>query len=354
VLLLTTVVFGLKAFCAPPAPAEGPPAADTDQASPSYAGAPASAGEVVHEARGYVIPTHSIQISPQVGGEVVWLDPNFKEGAVYNKGAKLAEIDPVIYAAQLKSAEAALRVAEVNLQQVETGSTLKDIEAAESLLKNLAGKLELSQLDERFNRAAGSGASRADMEKSIVQVKVDQAALEQQRQTLAKLKLLLVEQRLLGRAQVQKAQADREQAAKQLKNCTISAPTTGIVLTKKVELGGYVNALAFGAAGYLCEMADLRDLEIDLNIQQRDIDKVREGQDCIVKPEAFANSESFKQKHPDGYHGRVSRLMPVADRSKGSVSVRVAIDRDQVPPEEAGFYLKPDMSVLVWFKKGKP
>jgi len=352
VLLLTTLVFGLKAFRAPPAPAEA--ATDTQAPASAYAAAPASTGEMVHEARGYIIPTHSIQISPQVGGEIVWLDPSFKEGAVYTKGARLAEIDPVIYKAQLQSAEAAVRVAEVNLQQVETGSTLKDIEAADAFVRNLAARLELSQLDERYNRAAGSGASRSDLEKSIVQVKVDQAGLEQQKQTLAKLKLLLEEQRLLGRAQVQKAQADREQAAKQLKNCTISAPTTGIVLTKKVELGGYVNALAFGAAGYLCEMADLRDLEIDLNIQQRDIDKVREGQDCIVKPEAFANSESFKQKHPDGYHGRVSRLMPVADRSKGSVSVRVAIDRDQVPPEEAGFYLKPDMSVLVWFKKGKP
>jgi len=349
VLLLTTLVFGLKAFRAPPAPAEA--ATDTQAPASAYAAAPASTGEMVHEARGYIIPTHSIQISPQVGGEIVWLDPSFKEGAVYTKGARLAEIDPVIYKAQLQSAEAAVRVAEVNLQQVETGSTLKDIEAADAFVRNLAARLELSQLDERYNRAAGSGASRSDLEKSIVQVKVDQAGLEQQKQTLAKLKLLLEEQRLLGRAQVQKAQADRDQAAKQLKNCTILAPTTGIVLTKKAELGGYVNPLAFGAAGYLCEMADLRDLEVESNVQQRDIEKVVEGQDCVVKPEAFANDETFKKKHPDGYRGRVSRLMPVADRSKGSVAVRVAIDPGQIPPDEAGLYLKPDMSVLVWFKK---
>jgi multidrug resistance efflux pump len=355
VLLVTTVAFGLKAWHAPAAPAEEAPPAGKDDGPAAAAVPTASAGEVALEAKGYVIAAHQIQLSPQVGGEIVWLDPNFKEGAIYQKGDKLAEIDPVIYAAQLKSAKAALAVAQTNLQQVETGSTLKDIEAMEAQVKNLAAKLEMAQLDERYNRAAGSGASRADLEKSMVQVKMDLAAYESQKQTLAKMKVSLEEQRQVYRANVQKAQADVQQAEKQLRNCTMTAPTTGIILSKKAELGGYVNPLAYsGVAGYLCEIADLRDLEVDLSIQERDIDKVRAGQDCTVKPEAFTNSEAFKARHPDGYRGRVSRLMPVADRSKGAVSVRVAIDREQIPQDEAGFFLKPDMSVLVWFKKGKP
>jgi multidrug resistance efflux pump len=355
-LLITTLVFGAKALRAPAPSADdsGSAARPPDAEATTAPTATASAGEVVLEARGYIIAAHQIQLSPQVGGEIVWLDPNFKEGAIYQKGAKLAEIDPVIYAAQLKSARANLAVAQTNLQQVEKGSTLKDIEAMEAQVKNLAAKLEMSELDEKFNRAAGLGAARSDMEKSIVQVKIDKAGLESQKQTLAKMKLSLNEQRLVNKAQVDRAQADVQQAEKQLKNCTIIAPTTGIVLSKKAELGGYVNPLAFGAAGYLCEMADLCDLEVDLSIQERDIDKVFSGQDCVVRPDAFAKSDTFKQKHPDGYRGRVSRLMPVADRSKGAVSVRVAIDRAQVPPEEAGFFLRPDMSVLVWFKKAKP
>src|SRR5262249_10194198 len=146
---------------------------------------------------------------------------------------------------------------------------------------------------------AGMAASISDREKSIVQVKVDQAAWEMQKETLAKLKLLLDEQRMLARSQVNKAQADVDMATKQLKNCTIVAPTTGLVLSKKAELGGYVNPLAFGAAGYLCEMADLRDLEVDLSIQERDIDKVLDSHDCVIRPEAFTDSKSFKAKHPD-------------------------------------------------------
>jgi multidrug resistance efflux pump len=355
VLLLTTVVFGYKAFWGEPVTRVqiADAAVREGGGAPTTAAPAGTSGEVAHEATGYVIAAHQIQISPQVGGEIVWLDPRFKEGAIYQKGERLAEIDPVIYAAQLKSAQAALAVAQTNLQQVESGSTLKEIEAMEAQVKNLAAKLEMAQLDEKYNRAAGTGASRSDLEKSIVQVKIDQAAYESQRQTLAKLKVSLEEQRQVCKAQVQKSQADVEQATKQLKNCTIVAPTTGIVLSKKAELGGYVNPLAFGAAGYLCEMADLGDLEVDLAIQERDIDKVFAGQECTIQPKAFTDSESFKKVHPVGYHGRVSRLMPVADRSKGSVSVRVAIDKEQIPPGEAGFFLRPDMSVLVWFKKAK-
>ncbi len=353
VLLLTTLVFGFKAYYAPPAP-ELPNAVKEAAATLAATTAPGpGSGDMAHEATGYVIAAHQIQISPQVGGEIVWLDPNFREGAIYQKGAKLAEIDPVIYDAQLKSARAALAVAQTNLQQVETGSSLKDIDAMEAQVKNLAAKLEMSQLDERYNRAAGLGASRSDLDKSIVQVKIDQHALESQRQTLGRMKVSLEEQRLVCKAQVHKAQADVDQAAKQLKNCTIVAPTTGIVLSKKAELGGYVNPLAFGAAGYLCEMADLRDLEVDLAIQERDFDKVRAGQDCTIMPRAYTDSDTFKKAHPKGYHGVVSRLMPVADRSKGAVSVRVAIDKDQIPPEEAGVFLRPDMSAVVWFKKTK-
>jgi HlyD family secretion protein len=355
-LLLTSIVFGLRTFHDAQQMAEQDlkTATATQTNEHPTAAASSAVGDVALESRGYIIAAHSIQLSPQVGGEIVWLDPNFKEGAVYQKGAKLAEIDPVIYAAQLKSAQANLAVAQTNQQQVESGSTLKDIEAMEAQVKNLAAKLELSQLDEKFNRAAGLGASRSDLEKSMVQIKIDQAAYESQKQTLAKMKLALEEQRLITKAQVHRAQADVDQAAKQLKNCTMTAPTTGIILSKKAELGGYVNPLAYsGVAGYLCEMADLGDLEVDLSIQERDLDKVAPDQECMIRPEAFGNSEAFKSKHPNGYHGRVSRLMPVADRSKGAVSVRVAIDRQQIPLEEAGLFLKPDMSVLVWFKKAK-
>jgi HlyD family secretion protein len=304
---------------------------------------------VVLDAKGYVIAAHQIQLSPQVGGEIIWLDPKFKEGAFYQKGQRLAEIDPVIYQAQQKSAAALLQAAQIALQQAESGSPLREIAAAKAQLSNLAAKLELARIDERNKRQAGVGTSRDDMEKAVAQVAVDTAAQAMQKQNVEKLETALDEQRLTTKAQLLKAQADLEQAEKNLKNCTIVTPTTGIILTKKAELGGYVNPLAFGAAGYLCEMADLKDLEIELDIQERDISRVKPGQFCRIMPEACQGDDDFSKTHPKGYAGVVSRRMPMANRAKGAITVRVKVD---IPDSEVGGrFLSPDMGALVSFLK---
>jgi multidrug resistance efflux pump len=351
------ILFAWRAYRLSPsdvaAASDSSSAASTDSkpvdAAPAATASETTAGDVVLDAKGYVIAAHQIQLSPQVGGEIIWLDPNFKEGAVYRKGDRLAEVDPVIYKAQLKDAEAKLRVAQVNLQQVETGSTLKEITAAKAQLRNMAARLEFSRIDERNKRAARDATSRDDMDKAVVQSQMDQAAHAAQKETLDKLETSLQEQRSVCRAQLISAQAAVEQAAKQLRNCTIVAPTTGIILSKKAELGGYVNPFAFGAAGYLCEMADLRDLEVELDIQERDISRVHQGQHCRIMPEAGQNDNDFLKSHPQGYGGIVSRRLPMANRSKGAITVRVKVE---IPEHErSGEYLLPDMGVLVSFLK---
>ena len=66
---------------------------------------------------------------------------------------------------------------------------------------------------------------------------------------------------------------------------------------------------------------------------------------------AFLKDETFLNKHKGGYKGKVSRLMPIADRAKGAIPVRVKLNPGEIPPEEEGTYLKPDMGVIVSFKK---
>src|SRR5262249_13971519 len=115
---------------------------------------------------------------------------------------------------------------------------------------------------------------------------------------------------------------------------------SGTILTKKAEKGNIVNPIAFNVAASLCDMADLSDLEVDMTIQERDIKSVRQGQKCRVRPEAFSDRI---------YEGQVSRLMPIADRAKGAIPVRVKLLN--VPKEEEGVYLKPEMGVIVSFLK---
>lgn len=371
IALITAAAFGWRAYRITPAagpaveqspdgeasaPSKTPaglsssaPMSDPPAATPGSTSAAAAAGEVVLDSKGYIIASHQIQLSPQVGGEIIWIDPNFKEGAVYKKGDRLAEIDPVLFAAQLDAAKAAQRVAETNLTQVETGSAVKDIQTAREQLKNLAARLDMSRVDEHYYNAAGFAITQHDKDKAAAQVKVDQTAYDEQKVLIDKMETALDEQRKVAKANVLSAQAAVAQAQKQLDNCTIVAPTSGIILSKKAELGGYVNPLAFGAAGYLCEIADLKDLEVELDIQERDISRVHPGQKCRIMPEAGQHDDAFLKTHLNGYDGVVSRRMPVANRAKGAVTVRVKVD---IPEQEtSGEYLLPDMGALVSFLK---
>jgi multidrug resistance efflux pump len=140
-----------------------------------------------------------------------------------------------------------------------------------------------------------------------------------------------------ARAEVQLAAAEESRTKWQLDNCTIKAPIKGTILIKNAEEGNIVNPIAFNGSFSLCEMADLSDLEVELDIQERDISKVFPGQKCKVRAEAFADRV---------YEATVSRLMPIADRAKGAVPVRVKLT---VPADEEGVYLKPEMGALVTF-----
>lgn len=160
-------------------------------------------------------------------------------------------------------------------------------------------------------------------------------------------------ERAAAKAEVEEAEAVLRKARWRLDSCTIRAPVAGTLLTKKAELGSCVNPAAAPASASLGDMADLSDLEIELFIQERDIAKVTTGQRCVVMPGAFAGDAAFLKKHAGGYRGFVARVLPVADRARGAVPVRVKIDKADIRPEEQGVYLKPDLSVVVSFLKGK-
>ena len=113
---------------------------------------------------------------------------------------------------------------------------------------------------------------------------------------------------------------------------------TGVILTKKAEVGSLINPVVGGVSTNLCDIADLRKLEVDLEVNERDIRRVRIDQACRVRADA----------HPDRtYDGYVERVMPTANRAKSIVPVRIkVVPRDD---ETQGQYLKPEMGVTVTF-----
>jgi multidrug resistance efflux pump len=351
VLLLTTVAFGYRAYRLAPAPA--PPSGETarPEATPGTAAAPVAAtGDVVLQAKGYVIPAHQVQLSPKVGGMIVWLDPAFKEGKYYKKDEPMARLEDIDYLADVNHARAALAAAQQRYQELQR-SWPKEIEQAQRELDE--SKANLQQMQREMVRNERMVGTNAVAQRDWEQAKFGYEAMARRVERLEAALWLVREgprkEKLdAASADVKAAEADLKKAEWRLENCVITAPIDGHVLTKRAEKGNICNPLAFNISSILCDMADLAQLEIDLSIQERDIKAITDEQYCTVMPEAYQNFEPFRQKHPDGYKGKVSRQMPIADRSKGAIQVRVEV---VIPPDEVGKYLKPDMSVLVSFYK---
>ena len=146
-----------------------------------------------------------------------------------------------------------------------------------------------------------------------------------------------------ARAEVKQAEADVAKSKWRLDNCRILAPISGTILKKNAEEGNIVNPIAFNGSFSVCDMADLSDLEVSLDIQERDIARVFRDQVCKIRA-----VDAFPDRN---YEGVVSRLMPIADRAKGAIQVRVRL---KVPSDEEGVYLKPEMGVTVSFLSARP
>lgn len=321
----------------PPAPSTTSPSNTASAAAAQPAGE-AGTGKIVLESKGYLTPAHQILVSPKVTGMVVHLD--IEEGRAVKKGDVLALLEAVEYERDLERAVATRDLAKAQLLELENGSRPEEIKQGEAELAQ--AQEEIIDLERIYKRQRMLYESKSTPEQEFQ--RTESAYLAMLRR-LERLKLAVellkqgprVERIAAGRAAVAQAEAEVGKAQWRLDNCKIVAPITGTILKKNAEEGNIVNPMAFNGSFSLCELADLSDLEVDLSIQERDIARIFVGQKCRIRTEAY----------PDRfYDGEVSRLMPIADRSKGAVPVRVKV---RVAKEEQGLYLKPQMGAIVSF-----
>lgn len=293
---------------------------------------------LVHTDSGYIIPAHQILVSPKVSGMVLTL--NVEEGLRVKKGDVLAVLETVDYDADLRRAQAMLQLSRKRLEELERGTRPEELKQAEAELAETQANLD--DLERTYIRNQGLFAQKGVTKQELLTSEANYVAMQRRLSKLnATLALLRegprIERIEQAKAEVQQSDADVAKAQWRLSNCTIRAPISGTILKKNAEEGNIVNPVAFNGSFSLCDMADLSDLEVDLSVQESNISKVFKGQRCKVQPEAF------KDRSYDGY---VHRLMPIADRSKGAVPVRVKV---RVPADEEGVFLKPEMRVTVWF-----
>ncbi len=303
----------------------------------AFAGKPSN---TAHESQGYIIPAHQILVSPQVSGRIIEL--HIEEGRRVEKGTVLAKLEDTEYRAEVDRAAATVKAAEARLAEMEFGNRNEEKKAAKAELGE--SQAQLSQLRSQWERETELRKSNAVTQQQLEETESRYRAMEQRVLRLKYVSELMdigfrQEQKDNAKALLGQAKAELVKAEWKLNNCIIRAPISGTILKKNAEEGNIVNPIAFNGSFSLCDMADLSDLEVDLNVQERDISTIFKGQKCKVR--ALAYPERV-------YEGYVSRLMPIADRAKGAVPVRVKLS---IPAEEEGVYLKPEMGVTVTFLK---
>lgn len=314
-------------------------------ASPSVTSSSKSSAPnpIALESRGYVIAKHQVLVSPQVSGRIISL--NIEEGRRVTKGDILAEVERTEYQADVEQMRGVLRRNNAELSELEAGARPQEIAGATAELQEQ--EEILSQLESQFKRTKeifkSNSVSIVEFEQTQSSYLSTRKRIEKLRQSLDMMKEGPRKERIeVARAAVVQAEANLAKSLWRLENCTLRAPISGTILKKNAEEGNLVNPVAFSGSTSVCDIADLSDLEIDLNIQERDVSRVFVDQECEIRSEAFPKRI---------YKGKVSRLMPIADRAKGAVPVRVAV---RVPEDEEGVYLKPEMSAVVVFFSALP
>ena len=104
-----------------------------------------------------------------------------------------------------------------------------------------------------------------------------------------------------------------------LSNTIIRAPVTGTILERAVEKGEFVTTSFVGdrgAKGYVVSLADLNDLEVELDISQNDFARLHMGQKGIITTDAFPDRK---------YDGFIREMSPEANRQKATVQVKVKV-----------------------------
>lgn len=322
-----------------PTTALKPAATETPRSRPAAA---APAGEIALEAKGYIVPRQQILVSPKVSGMILTLD--VEEGRRVKKGDLLAVLESTEYQAEFERAKATVRLMEERLLELQNGSRPEEIRQAEAELEE--ARAELVQLEADWRR---TGELRKRNSVTEQEYELAESKYLAQKQTIKRLEAALELWKIgtrqekidAAQAEVDQAKAELTRAEWRLGNCSIHSPISGTILKKNAEEGNIVNPIAFNGSFSICEMADLADLEVDLNVSERDISVVKVGQQCRIRTDAW----------PDRvYDGVVSRLMPIADRAKAAIPVRVKIS---IPADEEGQYLKPEMGAIVTFLNDK-
>lgn len=295
-------------------------------------------GAVVLTAGGYIVAHHTIDVSSKIVGKVAWI--GVEKGDKVKQGEVLVRLDDADYRAQLEQAKPNLAAAQANLKKLEAGSRPQEIQAALANVQQAKADFEDNSLNLKRTQQLYEQKidSRQQLDTAEDQYKVSKAKLDNAEQTFQLAKIgNRVEDINYARAQAEQNRAALDYAQTQLDATLIRSPMDGTVLERNVEKGELVSNMNFGGTGgvktSVVKLANLNDLQVELDINENDFPRLSLHQKCNVTSDAY----------PDRvYHGDLMEVAPEADRQKATVQVKVQI----LHPDS---FLRPEMNAHVSF-----
>ena len=221
-------------------------------------------------ASGKVYPEIEVKVSPDISGEIVNLF--VEEGDKVTKGQVLAKIYADIYSSQKDQATA-------NVNQFQ--AQYENIKASLSGLKTSYENTKTTY--ERYKKLLDDKiVSRSEFEQT------EQSFRSAESNYLGALQTIKS-----GAAQIQGVRAQLSRAEKDLARTTITAPMDGIVSSMSVKKGERVVGTAQMAGTEMMRVADMKSIEVRVDVGENDITKVKIGDTALVEVDAY-NNRKFK------------------------------------------------------------
>lgn len=258
----------------------------------------AVAGSIL-DASGYVVARRQATVASKITGKMVELD--IEEGDHVQAGQVIAKLDDSNIRAALGQTSAQLSFAKAGLEET---------------------RVNLANAQRDFDRQNGLLANHY----------VSQSAVDNARTTLDALRAQLATQN----RNVEVAERAIIVAQRNLDDMTVRAPFSGVVTVKAAQPGEIVSPIS-GGGGFtrtgIGTIVDMDSLEVQVDVNENFINRVQPNQRVTAKLNAYPDWQ---------IPAHVIAVIPTADRSKGTVLVRIGLDNRDAR-------ILPEMGVRVSF-----
>ena len=262
---------------------------------------------------GTVTPVTTVQVGSQLSGQIkdLYVDFNSK----VQEGQVIARIDPENFEARVRQADAELAVARANvtIQRAAVERTRAELENGYAALAAAKAQTEKARVvlvhakrDLDRKRALHQQAiiSKSQIDDAVAahdQAHAQFSAAEAQEQAQASIVLSRKAQLKMSQAQVEHALAQVKQREAALHNSKIDlehtvirSPLDGVVIQRNVDIGQTV-AASLQAPTLFTIAQDLRNMQVDTNVDEADIGRIQVGQRVTFTVDAFPGREFIGQ-----------------------------------------------------------